>query len=160
MGKIHAPPPIPFLDAKKQRNVGIVKGGGGVIGAPCRTTKSIQESTIGPIDRNLATPSLQFPGFGVFQGISPLSPPVPFTKRRLLGKHNGGGGGGETTFKKAWHIYFMWKPQPCASAYFNEMFFYEFFFSPTSVPISAPSLKQRPGALITAAPTRLSLPAE
>lgn len=43
-----------------------------VIDAPCSTIESIQEYTIGPIDRNLATPSLQFSGFGEFQGISLL----------------------------------------------------------------------------------------
>lgn len=55
-----------------------------VTDAPCSTTESIQESTKGPIDCNLATASLQFPGFGEFQGLSQLFSPLWYTKRRLL----------------------------------------------------------------------------
>lgn len=56
-----------------------------VIDAPCSTIESIQEFTIEPIDCNLATPSLQFPEFGEFQGISLLSLPIRYTKKWLLG---------------------------------------------------------------------------
>lgn len=54
-----------------------------VIDAPCSSTESIQESTIGPIDCNLATASLQFPGFGVFQGISLLFPTLVYKERTV-----------------------------------------------------------------------------
>lgn len=78
------PPPPPPLsnNPEKQRNAGAASW---VIDAPCSTIESIQESTIGPIDCNLATPSLQFPGFWESQGISLLFPSIQETKRRLLG---------------------------------------------------------------------------
>lgn len=62
-------PPTPHLQILKSRGM---RGPLWVIDAPCSTIESIQEYTIGPIDCNLATPSLQFSGFGEFQGISLL----------------------------------------------------------------------------------------
>lgn len=64
------PTPLPILKSSG------MQGALWVTVAPCSTIESIQESTIGPIDRYLATPPLQFPGFGELQGIS-LLPPHP-----------------------------------------------------------------------------------
>lgn len=54
------PPPLSFLSALKSRGI---RSALWVIDAHSRATESILERTIGPMDRSLATPSLQFPGF-------------------------------------------------------------------------------------------------
>ncbi len=93
-------PPLPFVDPEKQWNAGALW----VIDAPCSTIESIQEYTIGPIDRNLATPSLQFSGFGEFQGISLLFPQFVIQRddcweQNRAEKHN--------SCPTAWHL--TWK---------------------------------------------------